>query len=323
MTKTSRFITGIIFIGLLAGGTVAYIKKQSILDALALRNYAPNQRVVSLADDTTMKDNTRRVFYVNHPEINDKASFKQNCHATEQSIVLGCYVQHKGIYLLDVTDPRLEGVMQVTSAHEVLHAEYDRLSKSERTRVDQMTASFYASLDNDRIKKTIDQYAAKDSSIVPNELHSILASEVRNLSPELETYYARYFNDRAKVVDFSEKYEQTFVDLTNQVEAYDEQLKELKATIDSNQLEIEGQSRDIESKKAQLEAMLSADKTAEYNEAVPDYNAVVNSYNALIGTTRKYISEYNEIVEKRNAIATTEQQLVEAINSNVIPKETQ
>lgn len=321
MTKTSRILTSLVLVVLIAGSGFAFVHRQQIIDALALRNYTPSERVVALANDTTMKDGTRRVFYVNHPSINDKASFKQNCHATEESIVLGCYVQHKGIYLLDVTDARLGGVMQVTSAHEVLHAEYDRLSKEERQRVDQMTSSFYAGLNNDRIKKTIEQYKAKDPSVVPNELHSILGTEVRDLSPELETYYSKYFSNRSQIVQFSEKYEQTFIQLTDQVEDYDRQLKELKVTIESNQLEIEGQSRDIEARKALLESMLNADQTEAYNNAVPEYNAMVNSYNNLIAATRSRINEYNTIVEKRNDIATTEQELVEAINSNVIPKE--
>lgn len=323
MKQTGRLIAGIFSIVVIVGSIAAAFNRQQILDYLALRNYEPSQRIAALATDTTMQDDTRRVFYTNHPRLDNKIDFRTNCQATEQSIVLGCYVQRSGIYLLDVTDPRLAGVIEVTAAHEVLHAHYDRLSSDERSRINKLTADFFATLDNDRVKKTVEQYRQKDAAIVPNEVHSILATEVRNLSPELEAYYARYFKDRSKLVSYSEKYEQVFVELTGQVERYDEQLKSLKINIESNQMEIEGLNNEIDSQKSRLDALTNSGRTEEYNASVPTFNAQVNSYNALISRTRNLINQYNEIVAQRNEIVTTEQELTEAINSNVLPQEAQ
>ncbi|MGI9028347.1 MAG: coiled-coil domain-containing protein [Candidatus Saccharimonadales bacterium] len=323
MKQTSRFFTSIISLVIIVGSLFAISQRQQIFDWWALRNYTPSERIVGLANDTTMNDATRRLFYVNHPELNDKDTFRNKCPATEQSIVLGCYVQRTGIYLLDVTDERLSGVIQVTAAHETLHAQYDRLSSEERARVDTMTSSFFAGLQNDRLTKTIEQYRAKDPSVVPNELHSILATEIKDLSPELEAYYSRYFTNRAQIVAFSEKYEDTFVKLTEQVEQYDARLAALKETIASNQLEIEAQNTEIEQQKQRLDSLINDNSTNQYNAAVPGYNALVNAYNRLIASTRASINEYNTIVEQRNAIATTEEELVEAINSNAMPRKTQ
>lgn len=323
MKHFSRLFTGLFSAAIILGSLFAITERQRILDYLALRNYSPSERIAALASDTTMQDKTRRVFYINHPELNNKAEFRANCPGTEESIVLGCYIEHGGIYLQDVTDPRLAGIIEVTAAHEVLHAHYDRLSQEERTRIDKLTTAFYAGLDNPRIKRTVEQYRAKDPSVVPNELHSILATEVRELSPELEAYYAQYFKDRSQLVSFSENYEQTFVKLTNQVEAYDQQLKSLKVTIESNQLEIQGLNNDIEVQKAHLDALLDAGQTEEYNAAVSDFNAQVNTYNTLIARTRELTRQYNDIVAKRNEITTTEQELIESINSNVVPQQTE
>lgn len=323
MKNGSRLFLGIFTLLVLAVSAFAYFNKQEILDRIALHNYAPSAKVVELADDTTMTDSTRRVFYVNHPKLSNKQEFNDNCHVTEHSIVLGCYIQNKGIYLLDVTEERLSGVMQVTSAHEVLHAEYDRLDDSERDRVDKMVADNFLNVDNERIRKTVDQYRQKDPSVVPNELHSILATEVEQLTPDLESYYSKYFSDRKKIVGFSEKYEQTFIDLSNQVDSYDAQLSTIKSNIESMQQEIEGLSNEIELKKTQLDDLLAQNSTEEYNNAVPDYNATINQYNRLVTSAKGQINQYNEIVEKRNAIATAEQELVEAINSNIIPQESQ
>lgn len=320
MKKFSRLTAGLVSVAILLGSAYGITHRQDIFDYLALRNYAPSERIVALANDTTMKEGVRRVFYINHPALSNKVEFRSNCPSTEKSIVLGCYVQHKGIYLLDVEDERLQGVVQVTAAHEVLHAEYDRLSDNERARIDQMTADFFSRLDDDRIKKTIEQYREKDASVVPNELHSILATEVKNLSPELESYYSQYFNNRTRIVEYSENYEQTFVGLDKQVEGYDKELASLKSTIESNNLEIEGLNNEIELQKSRLDALLSSGRTEEYNASVSEFNTRVNSHNALVETTKRLVAEHNAIVEKRNAIATTEQELVEAINSNIEPQ---
>lgn len=318
IARVSSTLISLLVIGLSIFGIT---HRQQILDFLALRNYEPSSRIVGLADETTMTDPMRRVFYIQHPQLDNKDEFRKNCPSTEASIVLGCYIQHKGIFLHDVQDQRLNGVVQVTAAHEALHAEYDRLSSDERKQVDQWTADALSNLKDDRIHKTVEQYRAKDPSVVPNELHSILGTEVRNLPPELETYYSHYFKNRSQVVAYSEKYEQTFVDLTNQVENYDKQLNSLKSHIESNQMEIEGKNNDLEQQKNRLDSLMNSGRTEEYNAAVPVFNAQVNSYNELIAETRGLINEYNSIVEKRNNIATTEQELVEAINSNIVPKQ--
>jgi uncharacterized protein YukE len=309
---------------LVAASIVAVWQKQYILDYFALRNYTAPADVVRLADETTMSDTTRKVFYVNHPEISEKATFRQDCPSHgEQTIVLGCYIGGQGIYLLKVNDERLYGVMQVTAAHEVLHAEYSRLSQSEKTQVNAQLEAYFSTLQNDRIKKIIESYRKDDPSIVPNELHSILGTEVANLSPELESYYAQYFTNRKQIVAYSEKYEQTFVSLENQVKDYDQQLAAQKQTIDDNEKQIDAMSGDIEREKARLQDLLRESNTAGYNNAVPEYNALIRRYNALINQTKQQINEYNQLVEKRNEIAVTEQQLVEAINSNINTEQTE
>src|SRR5487761_1471364 len=153
--RWSRLGGVILLVTLLLFSMLAIAERQNIDDLLALRNYTPPTQIVRLADVTTMNAYTRKVFYVNHPAILDKASFNQQCpdNAGESSVVLGCYHSgQKGIFLLNVTDPRLNGVEQVTAAHEVLHAVYARLSSRERTYVDGLLMNYYQhDLHNQRI----------------------------------------------------------------------------------------------------------------------------------------------------------------------------
>jgi len=306
----------VLTIGVLMALIFGVINFQAVSDWVRLRNYNPPKRIVQIANETTMNSSTRRVFYVNHPELNDKPSFNGHCRTTEQSIVLGCYIEGKGIYLLDVTDKRLDGVIEVTAAHETLHAEYDRLSNSERKKVDKMTTDFFAGLKNKRIQDTIENYRSQDPSVVPNELHSILGTEVRDLSPELEQYYKKYFNNREKIVEYSENYEQTFVDLRGQIDNYDNQLSSLRQQIDENRGNLESLNSELNSQRNTLDNLLASGEKEEYNQSIPSYNQKVGDYNAMVNETKQLIDKYNLIVDKRNSLATTEQELVKQIDSS-------
>lgn len=294
---------------------IGFTQRQDIFDWSRLRNYQPSADVMKLATDTSMNDGMRRLFYVYRPSIEDKTTFNKSCRDNEQTIVLGCYVDRMGIHLLNVTDSRLAGVEEVTAAHESLHAAYARLSRSERSDIDRMTAAAFAALTNDRVKGTIELYRKQDASVVPNELHSILGTEVRELPADLETYYKRYFTDRLKIVGFSEQYEQAFTDRKNQIIAYDAELASLKAQIDSLQTDLERLASALSAQRAQLDSQRSSGNITAYNNGVSSYNRNVVTYNQKIDELTTLVAKFNDIVPKRNEIASEEQELVQAIDS--------
>lgn len=318
--KFRNIVGWVVFVFVIATGYLTLANIQNISDWWKLKDYQPSEKIVKLADDTTMKDQARRVFYVNHPKLDIKKEFNDHCQTTEQSIVLGCFVSNQGIFLLEVDDPRLDGVIEVTAAHEVLHAMYDRLSGSEREKVDKMTAEFFKGMKDERIRKAVESYRKKDASIVPNELHSILGTEVRELTPELENYYKKYFKNRLKIVEYSEKYENIFIELREKVDDYDRRLEELKGQIEAAEGEINARNGQLDRERAQLDALLAANSVEEYNDSVGNFNQLVAGYNGLVNQAKQLINEYNQIVESRNALATQEQELAEAIDSNSLKK---
>jgi len=286
----------------------------AVYDWWRLRGYQPPAAITQLTTDITMKPSTQHLFYVYHPDLEDKQTFNQNCKSNEKTIILGCYVPYKGIYLSNIQDPRLNGILQVTAAHETLHAAYDRLSTSEKQRVNKLIDQAYASLQDDRIKNTIEEYR-KSGADITNELHSILGTEVRNLPPDLETYYSRYFSDRSKVVTYSENYEKAFTDRKNKVAEDDQQLSSIKQQIDSLEASLSAQQKVLDNKRAQLDAYLVAKDYKDYNAGVNDYNAQVASYNQNVNRVRGLISQYNSLLEERNALALEENQLINAIQN--------
>jgi hypothetical protein len=323
MTTKRQIILKLLVVLLVALSTIGWWQRQDIGDWLRLRNYEPAVEIAELADRTDMTDHARRLFYVYHPKLNDREDFNTNCTDSEHSIVLGCYVSRTGIYIYDVDDPRLNGIKEVTAAHEMLHVAYERLSASEREWIDARVMTEFKNVTSERITKAVAAYREKDSSIVPNELHSILGTEVRTLSRELEDYYGRYFNDRLAVVGFSENYERAFAERQERVARYDAELEALRAQIDLLQSSLNSQSESLHKQRDELNSLLSNNQIEQYNAGVPVYNANVQSYNISVNEARALIDRFNRLVLERNAIALEGNELIKAIDSRPVTIPTQ
>lgn len=310
-----KFVSFLIALAFAITPFVAIAERQAIFDWWRLRDYMPSSRIVEIANTTTMTETGRHLFYVYHPELQDETAFNESCDFSEQSIVLGCYVSGRGIYIYDVTDERLQGIQEVTAAHEVLHVAYERLSSKERQRIDSLTLQTFNQLDDQRIKDTIEAYRKRDPEIVANELHSILATEVRQLPAELEEYYARYFNDRSAIVTLSERYEQAFSErkaraeqLTTQIEAIKQQITDLEQRLRSSRQGLESEFQALESQRSNAEPN-------SFNARVRAYNAMVQRYNADVQRSYALIDQHNALVAEYNQVVVEEKELIEAIDS--------
>ena len=294
----------------------AVMQRQNISDWWSLRNYEPPTEIVALADSTTMTDDARRIFYVYRPGLEQAESFNQNCTTNNEfSIILGCYVSGQGIYVFKVDDERLAGVEEVTAAHEMLHAAYGRLSSGERKKIDAQLATVYKTMANDRLRTTIEQYRGSDASVVPNELHSILGTELGALTPELEEYYAHYFTDRKKIVAFAEEYEKAFSDRKAQIDAYETELKALQASIESRKTALEGTSAQLAVDYEYLESKRDSISASLFNSLASTYNTQVASYNREVRAISELIDRYNAVYQEYEKVIIERQDLYKAIDS--------
>lgn len=313
-TITKRLTKALSVVLVIAVVALAWFQRYNINDWVKLRNYNPPAKVAKIADQDTMTEYGRKLFYVNHPDFEDKTNFSDNCPTQEKTIVLGCYIRNKGIFLFTVTDKRLNGVEQVTAAHEMLHAAYDRLDVKEKAHVDSLINKAYSKVTDERIKNTVESYRKSDADVT-NELHSILGTEVRNLPTELEQYYSRYFNNREAVVAYSEKYESQFTSRQLQVADYDHKLQQSRLLIDAKQQDVEQLGNSINQQRQQLDSYLNNNQTAEYNARVNDFNSQVSAYNSQVQALRTLINDYNATVVARNKIALEESNLAKSIDS--------
>lgn len=305
---------------LVAVNIAAWSQRQDIADWWRLKDYTPPAEIVALADDTTMTDHAKHLLYINHPSLENKENFNAHCSdKSQETAVLGCYHgDRQGIYIYAVTDERLQGVRQVTTAHEMLHQAYDRLSHDEKAEIDALLLKFFEhDLKNDDIRSKLESYKKQGDVVLVNEMHSIFGSEVRSLPAELETYYKKYFTDRSKVVNYSEAYQGEFKRRQDLVKSYDAQLASLKKQINANKATLEADMNFLTNKEKEISQDIANQDQAAYDQDVKAYNNMVETYNALLNSTRKLIDEHNNIVDKRNDIAVQEQQLQQALDSRL------
>ncbi len=318
---------------LIIGGVIAvsflYViawQRWNVVDAIKLYHYQAPSQVVNLSTETTMTTYARHVFYVNHPQVQNKSDFNLSCKSYgEQTIVLGCYHPNQnGIFVYAVNDSRLNGVQQVTAAHEMLHAAYDRLSTSERSHVDAMLLDYYAhDLHDQRILDTIASYKKTEPRDVVNEMHSVFGTEATNLPAPLENYYKRYFTNRAVVVALANSYQAEFTSRQQAVASDDLQLKTIKAQVDANNRSLTVQHAALETQLAEMNAERSSGNIAAYNANVAVYNTGITSYNQLVDQTSQLIASYNQLLVARNKLALEVNQLDQAISSQANTLQTQ
>jgi hypothetical protein len=311
-----------IFVALLAAFVFVLIKPYALIDWLRLRGYTPPTTISSLAEQTTMTDTAKHLFFLNKPSVEDKKAFQTKCPKyDDQTITIGCYVGgQRGIYVLGVNDERLAGVEQVTAAHEMLHAAYERLSQSDRDYVDNLLRTYAENgLKNQRILTALEGYKKSEPGQELNEMHSMFGTEVADLPDALEEYYSRFFNNRQAVVGFANSYQEAFTSRQQQIDDYDSQLEQQSAVIKANTQKLDSQSTKLEDERRRLDGLRSSGDIDGYNAGVAPFNVAIGSYNDLLTTTRELVQRYNQLVETRNAIAAQKVELQSAIDSSSLP----
>lgn len=299
------------------------VNKQYVLDSITVFQYEPSTDIKSISQKTTFTDKGEFYFYASTPSVQSASEFNSNCERLESNnAILGCYTNRK-IYVYNIENSQLEGIEEVTAAHETLHAIWDRLSDDERTRVGDLLEEAYAKINDDSLSKRMEYYARNEPGERLNELHSIIGTEYAGLSVELEDYYKKYFVDRSAVVNFHNNYEAVFDNLKSQSEALYQEIQTSKADIEAR---IKKYNQDIELIEADYNALQASlknvDRTSEYQ--VNQYNAKVGALrtrsNSLEATRLQILSlqdSYNKKVDEYNKLVVASNNLVNSIDSTL------
>ena len=311
-------IFAVIIVILVGVYSTIVFERQNILDWLSLINYKPSQQIAAIASEDEMLPYTKRVFYVNKPQIDSKQVFTKYCpNSSEQTVVLGCYHSgQNGIFILSVNNSTLAGIEQVTAAYETLHAIYQRLDSSDQTKLNNELLNFeHNGLNNPIIEQQIASFEKTEPTQVLNEMTSLFATEVQNLPSNLNSFYAKYFLNRQILVGLYNSYESAFTSREDQINEDDQQLSSLNSQINADEQYLKAQLSSLNSLQSTLNQEKVSGQINLYNQNVELYNQNADQYNSLVETVKSLVNQYNSIVTERNSIALVEQQLYQAINS--------
>lgn len=301
---------------LIGGLATIFLNYTAIHDWYVLKDYQPSDRIEAYAASTTMTDEGKRIFYVSDPEVDEKETFNSNCPFPEYTYVLGCY-DEKRVFILNVDESSLKKVEDVTAAHEMLHAAYKRLSKNnaEKNRVDALLEEQLNKITETDFLDTVKQYREADASVVNNELHSLIATEVSDISPELEEYYSRYFQDRQSIVSMHKAYSRVFKDIEQQANSLYAEMNNLQSTINQQEASLAAINIELSSINSQLDGYSKDENISRYNSLIPRQNQLVRSYNNMLTSYNANIDTYNTKISVYNDIVIRQQDLQKSINS--------
>lgn len=300
-----------------------FLHRQMVVDQVAYWQYRPTAEIVALAQNASMSSEGRYYFYVSFPEIQDRDHFNSSCNTThtQETVVLGCYTG-RHIYVFNVEDPKLDGIKEVTAAHEMLHAAYDRLSTSERNRINALLDKTARATTDENLKTLLSAYDKSEPGERLNELHSILGTQVHNLDPELESYYKQYFSNRGALVDLSDKYEAVFNSLKSQQQQLAAELEQLGTDITAESSAYNLAIAQLNSDIASFNDRASSggfSSQAQFNSDRANLVGQQDDLKVQRNNLNAKIAQYNQKRQALEAINSQAEALNRSINSNLSP----
>jgi hypothetical protein len=327
-TKSSflRRASGL-FIGLLLALLALFIalNRQYVLDQVTVWQYKPSAVVSALAERATISDKGLFYFYASQPVVEGSQKFNSQCDRKEPtSAILGCYSADR-IYIYDVNDPRLDGIREVTAAHEMLHAAFERLSEKEKQALGVLLEAEYAKLDSTELRDRMDYYARAQPGDRANELHSIIGTEIASIGPELEAHYRQYFSDRQKVVQLHAAYQKVFDDLSAQADALGAEVtrlrEEISASITAHNAAAVRLEQDIAALRAR-ERTVDRTSATQVNAYNADRQTLINRADELNRQKAEIDAKtavFNEKVKQYNDLVVRSNELKQKIDSALAP----
>lgn len=298
--------------------------RQPIIDRYTYYTYQPSGNIEEIVDLAKLSDDGKFYFYVSKPEINDAASFNQNCTKLEAtSVILGCYVNDR-IFIFDLNNSEmLAGVKTVTAAHEMLHSVWDRLPRSEKDRLAPLLLSAYDRLKTPDLELRMDYYERNEPGEEVQELHSIMGTEFADLGEDLNKYYSRYFSDRAAVVEAYAQYSAIINDIETRRAKLKAEVNQLQQQLSS---EIQKYNADVNQANIEIAALEAERSTVDTTNvyAVIAYNTkrsnLINKINALEVRQEAIVSKqalYNTKVNEYNETVLNGNKITNDLNSSI------
>lgn len=299
---------------LVAAGWVV-LNAQYMFDQLRVWQYQPSAAVASIYNRSGLSNKGQFYFYSSSPVVDSAATFDINCQKQEaKSAILGCYSLGR-IYIREITNNQLDGIEEVTAAHETLHVIWERMSDSDKKSTGALLEAEYQKLNNPALKERMAYYDRNEPGEHFNELHSILGTEVSDVGGALEAHYGQYFTDRSKVIALHGGYQQVFDSVQTQADTLLVELNALVADLNTGSIQYNKDAASISTESTILKDSAGSVNRTSASE-VNTYNATrqaliiridqLEALRAVIDTKsetyRAKLAEYNKLVVQSNEL---------------------
>lgn len=320
--KTFFKVFGAILSFVLISGSVAFtfLNWRGILDFIAAKNYKPTSEITQIVQRIKPTDTGKTIFYASNPQVEDSAEFNGNCKSSEgDSAVLGCYRAEK-IHVYNVVNTKLDGIKDVAAAHELLHAIWQRMSRDERIKIGNLLEAEYEKNKTPEFEKLMQSYEKTEPGEKINELHSLIGTEYANISKELESHYAKFFQNRKEIVQIYQGYDNNLKNLKNQAEKLSNELKAEKEQIEALNAKYSDDIKKINSDIANF----NSNAKSGYYETQQAFNADrakllvrIQQIEAWRTAINNLVNNYNSKVEELNQVSIQQNELYKSMNSNL------
>lgn len=320
-------VSTILVLAVLAGAAFAYLHRQDISDHFAAQSFDPSREMLALTESLHLTDTGRRVFFATHPTLDASQRFNEQCadvDHSEDGHILGCYTRDS-IHLFKVTDDRLSGIVEVTAAHELLHAAWARLGDGERKNLTRSLTQLYAELSGEdpALADRMSVYSSLSAEAFANELHSVLGTEVRELPEWLEEHYARWFEDRSVILDYFDAYHAVFEEIQGRAEELQAQLKALREGVEARRAAYDTAvsqfNADVESFNQRNQAFEFSGNEAEFWRLRGELEERAAALNAERDAIQADIDSYEQKRQELEALSATNEELNQHLDSNLAP----
>jgi len=300
--RTVSFVLAAVLVALSLGALAAFANRQRIADFVAAQQFEPNAALQGVMDKLALSADGDLIFQASQPTLESSQLFSEQCAAVihrESDKVVGCFTGQR-IHLFEVTDERLNGMVEVTAAHELLHAAYARLSDAERQQLNTELWSEYERLSASQpeLVERMKVYADLSDDAFVNELHSVLGTEVDDLSDALERHYARYFSDRSRVLALFESYSSAFRAIDSERTALTEELQAMGTEIDQRGAAYE---QALAAYNEDVSSLIARNERYEFSSNPGLFYSLRDELNQRRGSLEQERNALNTLVDEFNA----------------------
>jgi len=201
--------------------------------------YEPTAAVQEIYDELELTEQGRSIFKGVRPVLEGSEPFNAHCDSHDLEVaLLGCYAGGQ-IYVYEITNSELVDANKVTMAHELLHAAWLRMNDRERQRVIELMDQVAEANTEEWQKEELEAYAEKEPEVLIEEKYTRIGTKVRDLPEELEQHYAKYFQNRTKIVGFYENYQAPFKKLRTETDQLESEILAERETISTDRARYE------------------------------------------------------------------------------------